>query len=245
VTGRPGQLNGLGVGPGDPELITLRALRLLRQSPVVAYFAAAGRSSNARQVVRAHLAAGQEDLPLVYPVTTERLGPEVSYEALLSAFYDRSAERIAAHLDRGRDVAVLCEGDPFLYGSFMYLHGRLAGRYRTLVVPGVPSIVAGPAALGMPLAARDETLSVVSAVLPEADLEARIRAADSVVVLKVGRHLAKVRRVLDRLGLLERARYVERATTDAERLLPLADVDPATAPYFSMVVIPSSLAPTR
>jgi precorrin-2/cobalt-factor-2 C20-methyltransferase len=239
-----GSLYGLGVGPGDPELLTLKAHRLLGACPVVAYFAAAGRESNARRVVAPHL-DGQRELRLEYPVTTEALPEGVSYETLLVDFYDDSAKRVAELLDAGVDVAVLCEGDPFFYGSYMYMHNRLADAYPTEVVPAVPSIAAGSAVLGTPLVCRDEVLCVLSGVLPGEEIEARLRTAGAAVVMKLGRNLAKVRAAVERAGLLDAAHYVERATMDTQRVLPLAEVDPATAPYFSMVVIPSRTASTR
>lgn len=240
-----GRLYGVGVGPGDPELVTLKAARLIEQVPVVAYFAAIGRDSNARRVVDVRLNGHHRELRLEYPVTTETLPPDVSYETLLVDFYDESAKRVAEVLDDGTDVVVLCEGDPFFYGSYMYLHTRLAPQFETEVVPGVPSIAAGAAVIGTPLACRDEMLCILSGVLPGDELESRLRTADAAVVMKVGRNLAKVRAAVERAGLLDRATYVERATMTTERTCPLADADTASAPYFSMVVIPSAIAPTR
>jgi precorrin-2/cobalt-factor-2 C20-methyltransferase len=153
------------VGPGDPELLTLKAYRRLREADVVAWFAAVNRESNARRAVAVHLRPGQEELPLTYPVTTERLPAGVSYEGLLAKFYDEAAADIGAQLDSGRDVAVLCEGDPLFYGSYMYLHNRLAAYYEHEVVPGVPSMLAGAAVLGAPLVSLNEMLSVLSGVL--------------------------------------------------------------------------------
>lgn len=238
-----GRLLGLGVGPGDPELLTLKALRLLRSAPVVAYFVARARAGrgeggNAFGIVEGHLQAHQQRLPLVYPVTTERLEPPQSYEGLISHFYDESAQAIAGQLEAGRDVAVICEGDPFFYGSYMYLHDRLAGRFEAEVVPGVCSMLGSAAVLGTPLVYRNQSLSVLSGVLPEAQLEQRLAAAEAAVVMKLGRNFDKVYRVLKRLGLDDRACYVERATMDAQRILPLAQVDPQAAPYFSMILIP-------
>jgi precorrin-2/cobalt-factor-2 C20-methyltransferase len=244
VTAR-GSLYGIGVGPGDPELMTLKAVRLLRSCPVVVHFAAAGREGNARRIVDTHLDGRHREVRLEYPVTTGALPDGVSYETLLTDFYDTSAKRIAELLDDGLDVAVLCEGDPLFYGSFMYLHTRLAGRYPGEVVPGVPSITAAAAVLGAPLACRDEVLCVLSGVLPGHEIEARLRAAGAAVVMKLGRNLPKVRAAVERAGLMPHAHYVERATMDSERVMPLADVDPASAPYFSMVVIPSRTAPAR
>ena len=233
-----GCLFGLGVGPGDPELITLKALRLLQAAPVVAYFVAKGKKGNAFGIVEAHLSDAQTRLPLVYPVTTEALPPPLSYEAVIADFYDTAAEIVAGHLDAGRDVAVICEGDPFFYGSYMYLHDRLAARFDAQVVPGVCSMLGGAAVLGASLVYRNQSLSVLSGVMPEEELKRRLADADAAVVMKLGRNFDKVRRVLDELGLAERARYVERATMANQRIVPLAEVDPMASPYFSLLVVP-------
>jgi precorrin-2/cobalt-factor-2 C20-methyltransferase len=240
-----GRCYGVGVGPGDPELMTVKAMRILKSSPVVAYFSAAGRNSNARHVVREFLTGEQTELHLIYPVTTEELPKGQDYEAVMAEFYDESAGRVAVALEDGQDVAVLCEGDPLFHGSFMYLHNRLSGRFPTEVIPGVPSILAGSAVLGVPLVCLDEVLSVLSGTLSSDELDARLAEVDAAVIMKVGRNLEKVRQAVMRAGLLDRAWYVERATMAGERVMPLDRVDPASAPYFSMVVIPSSLAPTR
>lgn len=242
---RTGQLAGVGVGPGDPELVTLKALRRIHDADVVAFFSAARRESNARRVVAAELRDGQPELRLVYPVTTETLPAGVSYEEVLLAFYDESAERLARELDRGRDVVVLCEGDPLFYGSFMYVHNRLADRYVTEIVPGVTSISGAAAVLCRPLVCRDEMFCTLSGVLPADELKTRLVEADAAVVLKLGRNLAKVRTVVEELGLIDRAFYVERATMAEQKVSPLADANAARAPYFSMVVIPSVEAGRR
>jgi precorrin-2/cobalt-factor-2 C20-methyltransferase len=240
----PGRCYGVGVGPGDPELLTVKAVRLLEACPVVAYFCAAGRESNARRVVRHHLRAEHTEMKLVYPLTTEAVGPS-TYETLLADFYDQSAKRVAEVLDEGIDVAVLCEGDPFFFGSYMYLHHRLSDRYPSEVVPGVSSALAGAAVLGSPLASRNERFTVLSGVLPAHELEAGIAAADSIVVMKVGRNLDKVRDAVQRAGVLDRAYYLEWATLPNQQVMPLAEADGANAPYFSMVVIPSAGAIRR
>lgn len=233
-----GRLYGLGVGPGDPELITVKALRLLKAAPVVAYFVAKGKKGNAFGIIEAHLGDAQTRLPLVYPVTTEALEPPLCYETIISAFYDESALAIADHLEAGRDVAVICEGDPFFYGSYMYLHDRLAARFHAHVVPGVCSMLGGVAVLGAPLVYRNQSLAVLSGVLPEDELRRRLEAADAAVVMKLGRNFEKVRRVLVELGLAERALYVERATMANQRIVPLDEVDPMASPYFSLLVVP-------
>jgi precorrin-2/cobalt-factor-2 C20-methyltransferase len=235
---RPGRLFGLGVGPGDPDLITVKALRLLQAAPVVAYHAAKGKKSNALSIVERHLRDAQVTVPLVYPVTTEKLPPPLCYEKVISDFYDEASAMLAAHLDAGRDVAVVCEGDPFFYGSFMYLHDRLAARYETEVVPGVCSVVGAAAVLGAPLAYRNQTLTVISGVLEAAELKRRLAVTDAAAIMKLGSNLAKVRAVIDELGLGDRALYVERATMATQRIVPLAEVDPETSPYFSIIIVP-------
>lgn len=233
-----GRLYGVGVGPGDPELLTLKALRLIKAAPVVAYFAAKGKKGNAFGIIEAHLSDAQQRLPLIYPVTTEAVEPPLSYESLIADFYDASAISITEHLEAGRDVAVICEGDPLFYGSYMYLHDRLAARFDAEVVPGVCSMLGGTAVLGAPLVYRNQSLSVLSGVLPEDELRRRLADADAAVVMKLGRNFDKVRRVLDELGLAERALYVERATMANQRIVPLAEVDPMASPYFSLLVVP-------
>lgn len=233
-----GRLLGLGVGPGDPELITVKALRLLREAPVVAYFVAKGKRGNAFGIIEAHLQAQQTLLPLVYPVTTEVLPAPLSYEQVISDFYDEASVQVADHLDAGRDVAVICEGDPFFYGSYMYLHDRLAQRYEAEVIPGVCSMLGGASVLGAPLVYRNQTLTVLSGVLPHEELKRRLADADAAVIMKLGRNFPKVREVLAELGLDGRALYVERATMANQKIVALDAVDPQSSPYFSLIVVP-------
>ncbi len=222
---------GLGVGPGDPELVTLKALKILNQSPVLAYPAPEKGAAMAREIVAPHVNGGNVEIPIRMPLQADRFP--------VGEIYDAAARDIGGHLDEGRDVAVLCEGDPFFYGSFMYLFARLADKYPVEVVPGVSSLTACAAVLAEPLVALNDVLSVVPATLAEDELAARIEAADAVAVVKVGRHFAKLNRVLDRLGLSGRARYVERATMESQRILPLGKVNPEDVPYFSMVLVPN------
>lgn len=233
-----GKLFGIGVGPGDPELLTLKALRLLQAAPVVAYFVAKGKKGNAFGIIESHLGDTQTRLPLVYPVTTEALEPPLSYETIIADFYDTAAAILGEHLAAGRDVAVVCEGDPFFYGSYMYLHDRLAGQFPVEVVPGVCSMLGGAAVLGTPLVYRNQSLSILSGVMPEDELRRKLADSDAAVIMKLGRNFAKVRNVLDELGLASRALYVERATMANQRIVPLADVDPMASPYFSLLVVP-------
>ncbi|MEO6627994.1 MAG: precorrin-2 C(20)-methyltransferase [Aquihabitans sp.] len=225
--------------------MSVKADRLIRSTSTVAYFAAKGRPSNARRVAEGLITADHREIRIDYPVTVEVLRADQSYEDLLIECYDEAAVRVAAELDAGHDVAVICEGDPFFYGSYMYLHNRLADRYDTTVVPGISSPVAGSAALSRPLVCGTEIVSVLSAVLPETELKSALAACDAAVIIKVGRNLPKVRSVIESLGLMDRAFYVERATWAEQVTSPLNEADDLGAPYFSMVVVPSATACNR
>ncbi|MFF4776029.1 precorrin-2 C(20)-methyltransferase [Microtetraspora fusca] len=243
MSAQPGRLYGVGLGPGDPELVTVKAARLLGAADVIAYHSARHGRSIARSVALPYLRGDQVEEPLIYPITTETTDHPGGYQGALDDFYAECAVRLAAHLDAGRDVVVLCEGDPLFYGSYMHMHKRLAHRYPTEVVPGVTSVSGASAVLGRPLVERDETLTVLPGTLPADVLAERLAAADSAAVLKLGRTFEKVRAALAEAGRLDDAWYVERATTDKQRVEPLADVDPATVPYFSLALLPSPLTP--
>jgi precorrin-2/cobalt-factor-2 C20-methyltransferase len=232
-----GRLIGVGVGPGDPGLLTLKAIEALHQADVVAYFAKAGNASNARTIVAAHL-NGAEELPLLYPVTTEIPKEDAGYRDAIAAFYDASAAAVAAHLDDGRTVAVLSEGDPLFYGSYMHLHARLSSRYPTEVIAGVTGMSGCWSSIGVPMTQGDDVFTVLPGTLPEYELERRLADANAAVVMKIGRHLAKVRRALDRAGRLDRAIYVERGTMANAVVMKLTDKLDGCAPYFAIVLVP-------
>src|SRR5947208_1022302 len=238
VTGR---LYGVGLGPGDPELVTVKAARLIGAADVVAFHAAQHGRSVARALAAPYLREGQIEELLVYPVTTETTDHPGGYQGAIDEFYEAAAARLAAHLDAGRDVVVLAEGDPLFYGSYMHMHKRLAGRYPAEVVPGVTSVSGAAAVLGRPLVERDEVLTVLPGTLSSEELAEWLATTDSAAVLKLGRTFPAVREAFEAAGVLERAVYVERATTAQQRTLPLADVDPATVPYFSLALLPSPL----
>jgi len=233
-----GKLFGLGVGPGDPELITLKALRLLKAAPVVAYHAAKGKKGNALTIVEDYLSPEQVLVPLIYPVTTEKLPAHMDYEQIVSDFYGEITGTIASYLDQGQDVAVIAEGDPFFYGSFVYIHDRLAETYETTVVPGVCSVLGASAVLGAPLVYRNQTLSILSGVMEADELKRRLADTGAAAIMKLGKNLDKVRDVLADLGLMDRALYVERATMANQRIVPLSDVSGSDCPYFSIILVP-------
>ena len=233
-----GRLIGVGVGPGDPELMTLKAARALAQADLVVHFAKAGASSHARTIAAGHLRAGTPELPLFYPMTSEQPRDGSVYREALRDFYDGAAATLAAQLDAGRAVAVICEGDPMFYGSYMHLHVRLAPRYPTQVIAGVTGMSGCWSAAGAPIAQGDDVFMVLPATLPEGELERRLKDADAAVVMKLGRHLPKIRRTLLRAGRLERAIYVERGSTAAAVMMRLADKPDDAAPYFAIVLVP-------
>jgi precorrin-2/cobalt-factor-2 C20-methyltransferase len=233
-----GRLIGVGVGPGDPGLLTLNAIAALNEADVIAHFAKAGNASNARTIAAKHLKPHVEELSLLYPVTTEIPKEDASYRAMLRAFYDGAAAQIALHLDQGRMVAIIAEGDPLFYGSYMHLHLRLSPRYPTEVIAGVTGMSGCWSAIGEPIAQGDDVFTVLPGTLPEYELERRLADADAAVVMKIGRHLAKVRRALDRAGRLERAMYVERGTMTNAAVMPLVDKLDTYAPYFAIVLVP-------
>ncbi len=243
-----GRLYGVGVGPGDPELITIKAQRIVRSCPVVVHFAARGRRGNAWSIVEALVAPDQRVLRMDYPVTTEAV-TKAEYERVIDDFYDVASETIAEQLTHGHDVAVLCEGDPLFYGSYMYVHHRLATRFDSTVVPGVTSFSAASAAAGVPLVSLNEVLTVLPGVMPVDDLKAALVDVDAAVIIKVGRHLGDIRSAVDAAGLGEDAIYVERASWPDQRVLLLSEAADVRAPYFSLVLIPGrglrDRSPTR
>ncbi|WP_347311938.1 precorrin-2 C(20)-methyltransferase [Defluviimonas sp. SAOS-178_SWC] len=230
-----GKVICVGLGPGDPELMSVRADRLVRSAAHVAYFRKAGRAGQARQIVNGMIGAGVKEYPMEYPVTTEIHFSDPEYNRLLAEFYEDWAKKLAS-LAATETVVVLCEGDPFFYGSFMHLHSRLQGRAEVEVVPGITGMSGCWTATGVPITWGDDVLTVLMATLPEDELAARAREADALVVMKIGRNLPKLRRALATAGRLGAAWIVERGTMEGQRVQRLSEADEVT-PYFSIVVV--------
>jgi precorrin-2/cobalt-factor-2 C20-methyltransferase len=235
---KDGTLIGVGVGPGDPELLTLKAIRVLKEVEVIAHFAKAGNASNARATIVGHIRPDMTELTFRYPVTTEIPRNTPDYCDRMRTFYDDSAAAVAAHLDAGRRVAVICEGDPLFYGSYMHLHVRLAARYPTEVVAGVTGMSGCWSAVATPIAQGNDVFTVLPGTLSENELERRLEDANCAVIMKLGRNLPKVRRALRRAGRLDRAIYVERGTTANAASMRLTAKMDDEAPYLSMVLVP-------
>lgn len=224
-----GTLYGIGVGPGDPELLTLKAHRLITSAHVIAYPAPDDGDSFARSIVSQYLRDDQTEIPIIIPMRVDRFPA--------AQIYDEKSVEIARHLSAGEDVVVLCEGDPFFYGSFMYLFERLAGEFTCEIVPGVSSLMASAAALQRPLAARNDVLTICPAPLDDDVLLERFSSGDAIAIIKIGRHFARVRDLIERTGLTSRAGYLERVTLGNQKVMPLNQVDEDHAPYFSMILI--------
>ncbi len=224
-----GTLYGIGVGPGDPELLTMKAHRILTACSIIAYPAPDTGESFARSIIAGYLWPGQIEIPIVIPMRVERFPAK--------AIYDKAAAEISQHLDAGRDVCVLCEGDPFFYGSFMYLFERLADAYHVEIVPGVSSLMASAAALARPLAARNDMLTIIPAPLPDEAIASALERSDAVAFMKVGRHLPRIRALIEAAGLTQSAGYLERVGLANERIMPLGELTDEEAPYFSIILI--------
>ncbi len=233
-----GMVFGVGVGPGDPELVTVKAARVLGQARVVASFSKRSKASHALTTAQRYLHPEVELLSLAYPYTVELSPRHPEYIAALRTFYAESATRIAQRLATGHDVAVLCEGDPLFYGSYMYLHDRLRREHRCVVIPGITSFSGCAASAGIPLVSTDRAFSIIPGTLPEHVLETKLRQADAVAIIKLGRNFGKVRRVLERVGRLEGASYFEHGTTDREIAMPLKDKVDERSVYFSLIIVP-------
>ena len=233
-----GRLIGVGLGPGDPELLTVKAVRVIRESPVVAYFCKSGRRGNARTIADRWIPATAEELLLGYPLTTEIPFDHPDYARILSTFYEEAAERLAERLRRGLDVALLAEGDPLFYGSFMHLFERLKSEFETSIVPGVTGMAGCAASASSPMTWGDDVLTVLPGTLPFEVLVERLKASDAAVVMKLGHNFDKVRRAFAEAGLLGRALYVERGTMPNEKVVPLAEKADGEAPYFSLILLP-------
>ncbi|MXQ09056.1 precorrin-2 C(20)-methyltransferase [Alphaproteobacteria bacterium GH1-50] len=232
-----GTVYGVGLGPGDPELMSVRADRLVRSARHVAFFRKAGRSGRSRKIVDGMLPADAVEFPMEYPVTTEIPLDDPAYNEALSSFYEEVSSHLATLAGRGEDVVVLCEGDPFFYGSFMHLYTRLKPRVPVQVVPAITGMSAAWTASGQPITWGDDVLSVLTGTMAEDALVPLMEAADALVVMKVGRNLPKVRRALERAGKLDRAWLVECASMAEERAVPLTEAGDRTVPYFSIVMV--------
>jgi precorrin-2/cobalt-factor-2 C20-methyltransferase len=232
-----GTIFGLGLGPGEPDLMSVRADRLLRQARHIAYFRKAGKPGQARQIVAGLLAEDVVEFPMEYPVTTEIPLEDPAYNDALGPFYADCARHLRALSDQGCDVVVLCEGDPFFYGSFMHLYTRLRDTNPVRVVPAITGMSGAWTATGQPITWGDDVLTVLMGTLPEAELARHMADTDALVVMKIGRNIDKVRRALETAGRMDRAWLVEYATMPGQKVMRLAEVEGRVTPYFSIVLV--------
>lgn len=223
-----------GLGPGDPDLISVKSDRAIRAGQNIAYFRKAGKRGQARQIVEGMLRADAVELAMEYPVTTEIPFNSPEYNDILARFYDEWAARLAA---MPGEVIVLCEGDPFFYGSFMHLYIRLQGKVEIEVIPGITGMTGCWNATGQPITWGDDVMTILMATLPEEDLVRHMGQSDALVIMKTGRNLPKVRRALEKAGRLEAAWLVERGTMPKQRVMKLADLHDSDTPYFAIVLV--------
>ncbi len=226
---KKGILYGVGVGPGDPDLITLKAIKAINAIEVIAYLIGDNGKSLARSIAADHIGDDKQEIAIPIPMLSD---PKPAM-----AIYDEAAITIGNQLKNGHDVAMLCEGDPFFYGSFMYIYSRMIDEFKIKIIPGISSIMAASAATGVPLASRNDVMAVIPATLSEDKLSAKISVVDRAVFIKIGSNLEKIRRLLIKYGLIDRAIYIEYASMDKQKIMALNDVDGDVAPYFSLIII--------
>ncbi|MEV0763429.1 precorrin-2 C(20)-methyltransferase [Nocardia sp. NPDC050435] len=234
----PGKLWGVGLGPGDPELVTVKAAKVIAAADVIAFHSARHGRSISRAIAAPYMRDGQLEEHLVYPVTTETTDHPGGYQGAIDEFYEAAAERLAAHLRAGRTVALLAAGDPLFYSSYMHMHRRLADRFDAEIIPGITSVSAASAALGTPLVEGEQVLTVLPGTMPTDELTRRLRDTDAAAIMKLGRTYPGVRQALSDSGRLDDAYYVERASSTRQRVLAAADVNDADVPYFSITLVP-------
>ncbi|WP_158964098.1 precorrin-2 C(20)-methyltransferase [Chachezhania sediminis] len=232
-----GTIHGVGLGPGAQDLLSVRADRLVRGTKHIAFFRKAGRAGQARQIVNGMLREDAVEHAMEYPVTTEIPVTDPRYNAMLSAFYADWTKRLTKLSESGEDIVVLCEGDPFFYGSFMHLHSRLKGKVPLQVVPAITGMSAAWTATDMPVTWGDDVLTVLMATLPEESLAARMEEADAIVVMKLGRTLDKVRRALRKARRYDDAWLIQYAAMPNQTVARLAETEGQPTPYFSIIVV--------
>ena len=235
---KSGTLYGVGLGPGDPELVTIKAARVLREARVVAYFRKKGRPGHARTIAASHMCATAVEAAFEYPVTTEIDFRDETYVGAIRDFYSASARAIAVHLEAGRDVALLCEGDPFFYGSFLHMYDRIKSTHPVRVIPGITGMSGCWTAAAAPITYGDDVLTVLPGTLDRAALAMHLKSADAAVIMKVGHNIEKIKEALADVGRYGDAIYVERGTMQDERVMPLAELNDNAVPYFSIILLP-------
>ncbi|MBO0855652.1 MAG: precorrin-2 C(20)-methyltransferase [Nocardia sp.] len=233
-----GKLWGVGLGPGDPELVTVKAARVIAEADVIAFHSARHGRSISRSIAAPYMRDGQLEEHLVYPVTTETTDHPGGYQGAIDQFYEQAAKLLAGHLEAGRTVALLAAGDPLFYSSYMHMHRRLADRFDAEIIPGITSVSAASAALGTPLVEGEQVLTVLPGTMPPDQLAQRLSGTDAAAIMKLGRTYPGVRQALSESGRLSDAYYVERAGSGRQRILRAADVDDSEVPYFAITIVP-------
>ena len=240
MNGKKAKLIGVGVGPGDPELITVKGMKAIQSADVIVYHETETHNSNALRIAKRWISEKAHLQPLTYPVTVQSDSRSDLYREKLNQFYNNSYQTIDLYLKNNKTVVILAEGDPLFYSSFMYLYDLLGKSYPTEIIPGISSIFGAASVLQVPLCYRNQSFTVLSGVLEKQALVDKLRNGDAFAIMKVGRNLSKIKEALEITGLTERALYIERATMDDQKIIPILEADSEKSPYFSLVLIPGT-----
>ena len=234
---RIGKIYGVGVGPGAVDLLTVRADKLVREAKYIAFFRKAGRAGHARQIASTLLSKDVIELVMEYPITTEIPFSDQRYSEVLSEFYKKYSNKIISLSQTGIDLVILCEGDPFFYGSFMHIYSRVKDKCPVEVVPAITGMSAAWTATDIPITWGDDILTVLMGTLDKTTLENQLQDTNAAIIMKIGRNLPKIKKALERTGRFYDAFIVEYAAMDKQTVQRLSDYNTENAPYFSIIIL--------
>ena len=232
-----GKIYGVGVGPGAVDLLSVRADKLVREAKYIAFFRKTGRAGHARQIASTLLSKDVIELAMEYPITTEILLSDQRYNEVLSKFYKKWSNKIISLSQTGIDLVILCEGDPFFYGSFMHIYSRVKDKCPVEVVPAITGMSAAWTATDIPITWGDDILTVLMGTLDKTTLENQLQNTNAAIIMKIGRNLPKIKKALERTGRFYDAFIVEYAAMDKQTVQRLSDYNTETAPYFSIIIL--------
>ena len=232
-----GKIYGVGVGPGAVDLLSVRADKLVREAKYIAFFRKAGRAGHARQIASTLLSKDVIELAMEYPITTEISLSDQRYSEVLSEFYKKYSNKIISLSQPGKDLVILCEGDPFFYGSFMHIYSRVKDKCPVEVVPAITGMSAAWTATDIPITWGDDILTVLMGTLDKTTLENQLQNTNAAIIMKIGHNLPKIKKALERTGRFYDAFIVEYAAMDKQTVQRLSDYNTENAPYFSIIIL--------
>ena len=232
-----GRIYGVGLGPGARDLLSVRADRLVREARHIAFFRKVGRAGHARQIVSPLLSEDVIEFAMEYPITTEIPLSDPRYNEVLSDFYAKCCAHISSLSMAGEDVIILCEGDPFFYGSFMHIYSRVKDTLPVEVVPAITGMSAAWTATNIPISWGDDILTILMGTLDAAILENQLRDTNAAVIMKIGHNLPKIKQALKITERFDDAFIVEYASMAEQSVRRLSSYDKENAPYFSIIIL--------